>query len=151
MRTYFGRRTQPIELSVSSNCAFGGQCTLGLTGTHKKFAGVCSRSSDRVHPGPQSWAESFAFSILALSTGALGMPPISGPAWASVRAVTVARVNATVSNWVRRFMIHPLFQERPSWKVYRQLCPGVAQVRCVSATLCAKASVRLPFNAAARS
>lgn len=77
---YFGFGTQPIEWSVSSTCVFGGHCTLGLTGTHKKLAGVCSRLSDNVHPGPQSCADNLAFSILTLSTGSLGMPVISGPA-----------------------------------------------------------------------
>jgi hypothetical protein len=95
---YFGLGTQPIEQSASSNCAFGGQYTFGFTGMHKKLAGVCSRSSDSVHPGPHSCADNLALSTLPLSTGPLGMPVISGPANAFVIDMTMVTMNAIVSN-----------------------------------------------------
>ena len=107
MLAYFGLGIQPIEQSASTNCVFGGQYTLGFTGTHKKFVGVCSRSSDSVQPGPHNCADNLAFSILLLSTGSLGMPLISGPANALVADMRAVRINAVMSEWLPSFIIVP--------------------------------------------
>lgn len=126
MFAYFGLGTQPIEQSVSSNCAFGGHCTFGFTGTHKKLAWVCSRSSDRVHPGPHNCADNLAFSILPLSTGSLGMPVISGPAYASVIDRIMVRPNAVVSNRLDSFITHTLFVSHNSPLLMNSQCIRIA-------------------------